>query len=122
MTIYTLAPSATSVDWTIIKGADAFSIYLPVLDADNNAVTVDGWTAKAQVRRSDADPLLHEWSTTNGNLTLSGTQVRLIVDPVVTADWTFTDAQVSVVVYEPVTNSPHTIARGAIHALAEITQ
>ena len=50
-----IEPAATLLDWTISKGDD-YSVRFPVLDAVNQAVTVTGWTAKAQVRRSDVEP------------------------------------------------------------------
>ena len=115
-----LAPAATDIDWTIIKGSDSFTIVVPVLDATGAAVNVVGWTVKAQVRRSAGDPLLHEWSTADGNATCTGTQVNLAVIASVTANWTFTDAQISIVVTDT-QSTPHCIATGRIHALPDIT-
>ena len=116
-----LAPSATPIDWTIIAGCDTFTIVVPVLDATGAAVNVTGWTVKAQVRRSSADPLLHEWSTTNGNAACSGTNVTLSVIAAVTETWAFTDAQMSIVVTDT-ESVPHCIAYGNIHVIPDITQ
>lgn len=116
-----LRPAATPIDWEIIKG-ESFTITVPVLDATNAPVTVDGWTAKAQVRRSEDEVVLHEWSTAQSNITVSGTSVQLAVIATATAAWTWTTALVSVVVYEPSTLKPHIIASGVIAALPEITQ
>lgn len=116
-----LAPAATAVDWSIIKGSDTYTIVVPVLDATNASVTVDGWSVKAQVRRSAADPLLHEWSTADGNASCSGTSVNLQVIASVTGAWAWTDALISVVVTD-LAGKPHCIAAGVIHALSDITQ
>lgn len=115
-----LRPSATQVVWEIIKG-ETFDLHVPVLDATGAPVAVGGWTAKSQVRRSDVEGVLHEWSTAQANITVSGTEVVLAVVGAVTATWAFTDAQVSVVVTD-LGGKPHTVAVGTIHALPQITQ
>jgi hypothetical protein len=120
MAVMTLTPAATAIDWEIIKGCDSFTIVVPVLDATNASVTVDGWSVKAQVRRTAGEPLLHEWSTADANASCSGTNVNLQVIASVTAAWTWTDAQMSIVVTDLV-SKPHCIAAGRIRALPDIT-
>jgi hypothetical protein len=115
-----LRPAATAVDWSVLKG-DSFDLVLAVLDASNVAVDVTGWTAKAQVRRSAADPLLYEWSAAEGNLTISGDEVTLNVIGADTAAWGWSAARISVEVTDP-DGKPSTIAYGTIRALDEITQ
>lgn len=109
-----LRPAATDVDWEIICG-ETLDLHLPVLDASGQPVTVTGWTARAQIRRSRTDPLLHEWSTARGNAACAGTEVVLQVIGSITAAWQWTDAQVQVQVTDP-GGKPHTIAQGPIHA------
>lgn len=116
-----LRPAATEIDWEIIKG-ESFDIRLPVLDADGDPVDVDGWTAKAQVRHSEREPVLHEWSTTEANIACVGTAVVLSVLAAQTSPWEWTSALVSVEIYEPVTSKPRVIAEGVIRALPEITR
>lgn len=119
-----LRPAATPIDWEIIKG-ESFDIRVPVLDAGNQPVDVTGWTATAQVRRSEDEPLLHEWSADASNIDVDGTDVVLTVDGAATSLWAWTDALVSIEVYEPAAPDaarPHVIAQGPIHALPEITQ
>lgn len=116
----TLAPAATQIDWEIITGCDSYTIVVPVLDSTGAAVNVTGWTVKAQVRRSAAEPLLHEWSTAAGNAACTGTNVTLAVVAAVTAGWTFTDAQMSIVVTDTQA-TPHCIASGRLRALPDIT-
>lgn len=115
-----LRPAATAIDWEIIKG-DTFDIHVPVLDANKNAVTVTGWTGKAQVRRSEDDPVLHEWSVDASNITVTGTEVVLAVIGSATALWRFDVANVSVEVTD-LDGKPHTIADGTLRALPQTTQ
>jgi hypothetical protein len=121
MTVRTLRPSATPIDWEIIKG-DQFDIHIPVLDDSDVLVDVTGYTVKAQVRRSEEEPVLYEWSDAAGNAETSGTNAVLHVLAADTALWTFTKALVSVVVYAPITNVPRFIADGTIRALPRSTQ
>lgn len=115
-----LRPAATAIDWTILKG-DSFDLVLPVLDAANQAVDITGWTAKAQVRRSAAEPVLHEWSAAENNLAIVGGEVVLQVIGSATSLWPWKTAQISVEVTDP-DGDPHTIAHGVVRALDEITQ
>lgn len=117
-----ITPAATLLEWTLIKGDD-FALELPVLDFAEQAVDMTGWTAKAQVRRSEVEPVLHEWTTegVSPNATITGSTLVLDVVGDVTTAWPWTSAQISVEVTEP-DGRAHTIARGTIRARAEITQ
>lgn len=121
-----ITPAATVLDWTLIKGDD-FALELPVLDAAEQAVDMTGWTAKAQVRRSAAEPVLHEWTTVatveapTPNAVIAADLLTLHVDGAITTTWGWTAAQISVEVTEP-DGRAHTIARGTIRARDEITQ
>jgi len=118
---FLLRPAATEIDWEIIKG-DAFDILMPVLDSDGVAVDISTWTAKAQVRHSENEPVLHEWSLDEGNISCSVDGVTLNVIGSQTSAWTFTKALVSIEIYEPITLKPRVIAEGTIRALPETTQ
>lgn len=120
MTPQLLRPAATQVDWEFVRG-DSFQVIVPVLDAAGQPVTVDGWTAAAQVRRGERDFLLHEWSTAAGNLTMSGTAAVLDVDGSVTAGWAWSDALISIVVIDSEAR-PHVIARGTLAMLPNPTR
>jgi hypothetical protein len=72
------------------------------------------------VRRSETDPLLHEWSTAAGNASCSGTNAMLKVIAAVTAAWAWTDAGMSIVVTD-LQGTPHCIANGRIHVSPDIT-
>lgn len=116
-----LRPAATAIDWEIIKG-DTFDIVVPVYDENDQLTDLTGWTGKAQVRRSEDEPLLHEWSNTTGNLTCGPAGATLEVLAAETSLWEWTDALVSVEVYEPAPGStPHVVAEGPIRARQEIT-
>jgi hypothetical protein len=74
-----------------------------------------------QVRRSETDPLLHEWSTADSNASCTGTEVVLNVVAATTDAWTWTDAYLQVVATDT-GGKPHIIAQGPIHAEPRITQ
>jgi hypothetical protein len=121
-----IVSAATSIEWELIKG-DSFDLLLPILDGAEQAVDITGWTAKAQVRRSSADPVLHEWTTVatvatpTPNAEISGSTLTLHVDGVVTSAWGWSDARVSVEITEP-GGRAHTVAIGVLRARQEITQ
>jgi hypothetical protein len=119
--VFMLRPAATEIDWEIIKG-DQFDILLPVLDSDGVQVDITGWTAKAQVRHSETEPVLHEWSIDEGNIDTAVDGVTLNVIGSQTSAWTWTKALVSVEIYEPITFKPRVIAEGTIRALPETTK
>jgi hypothetical protein len=121
MAPFLLRPAATEIDWEIIKG-DEFSILVPVLDSDGVQVDVTGYAAKAQVRHSEAEPVLHEWSADEGNISCSAAGVTLNVIGAATSQWEWTKALISIEVYEPITERPRVIAEGTIRALPETTQ
>ena len=122
-----IEPAATQIDWTVSK-SDDYQVRFPVLDAVNQVVTITGWTAKAQVRRSEADPLLHEWTTEGGspNAAIDGDGLVLDLIGSVTSEWGWSAAQFSIELTEPPEGQTpgrvHTIARGVIRARQEITQ
>jgi hypothetical protein len=120
---FLLRPAATDIEWWIIKG-ETYDIHIPVLDDDDTLVDLTGYTAKAQVRRTEHEPVLHEWTSTGGtpNASTDATGVTLNVLAAQTSAWTWSDAQVSVEIYAPITGRPSVIAQGPIHALPEITR
>lgn len=116
---FLLRPAATDIEWWIIKG-ETYDIHIPVLDDDDQPVEVAGYTAKAQVRRSEHESVLHEW--TGATIECTGTDVVLHVLAAQTSTWTWKDALVAIETYAPITGSPRVIAQGPIHALPEITR
>lgn len=114
-----LRPAATDIEWWIIKG-ETYDIHVPVLDDAEQPVELTGYTAKAQVRRSEHETVLHEWA--GADIECIGTEVVLHVIAAQTSVWTWTDALVAVEVYAPITSAPRVIAQGPIHALPEITR
>lgn len=120
---YLLRPAATEIEWWIIKG-ETYDIHIPVLDEDGVAVDVSTYSVKAQVRHSEHEAVLHEWSSTvaTPNASAAADGVTLNVLAAETSEWAWADALVSVEIYAPVTGRPSVIAQGPIHALPEITQ
>jgi hypothetical protein len=118
---YVLEPAATPIEITIIKG-ETYQIVLPVLDDDDALVDVTGYTARVQVRRSESEPLLHEWSSANGKASCSAVGVTLEVLAADTAAWTWKDALISADVLTPIVAAPKTFAEGPIHARPNISR
>lgn len=120
---YPLRPAATDIEWWIIKG-ETYDIHLPVLDEDGAAVDVSTYDVKAQVRRTEREAVLHEWSSTatspNASSAVDGVTLNVLAAE--TSEWAWADALVSVEIYAPITGRPSVIAQGPIHALPEITQ
>jgi len=118
-----LRPAATDIEWWVIKG-ETYDIHVPVLDEEGDPVELTGYAAKAQVRRSEREPVLHEWSTEGAdpNAEIDGAEVVLHVLGEQTSEWQWADALVSIETYAPITQLPRVIAQGRIHALPEITQ
>lgn len=114
-----LRPAATPVEWQIVKG-ETYDIHVPVLDEQGDPVDVSAYTARAQVRHSERDPVLHEWA--DDTIECVGTEVVLHVRAEETSAWQFTSANFSIEIYAPVTSAPRVIAQGVIHALPEYTQ
>jgi hypothetical protein len=114
-----LKPAFTEIEWWIVKG-ETYDIHVPVLDDGDVPVDVTDYTAKAQVRRSEHEDVLHEWSGVK--IECVDTDVVLHVLAADTSAWQWTDAMVSVEIYAPVTGLPHVIAQGPIHALPEYTR
>lgn len=114
-----LRPAATELEWQIVKG-ETYDIHVPVLDEHGDPVDVSAYTAKAQVRHSERDAVLHEWA--DDTIECVGTEVVLHVRADETSAWQFTSANFSIETYAPVTSAPRVIAQGVIHALPEYTQ
>lgn len=82
-------PDMTALKYDMqINQGETWSITFPVFDSTGNPLTVDGWTARAQIRQETTSPgVLFEWSTALGNMTVAGTTVTLRLTPVDTATW-----------------------------------
>jgi hypothetical protein len=114
-----LRPAFTEIEWWIVKG-ETYDIHVPVLDEGNVPVELAGYTAKAQVRRTEREAVLHEWS--GPTIECVGTEVVLHVLAAQTSAWPWEDAMVSIETYAPITGAPRVIAQGPIHALPEYTR
>lgn len=80
-----------------INQGETFRLSIPVLDDDGNPVTLSGMAARGQVRSYAASPtVLYEWSTTAGNLALSGSNVVITVPAAASSSWTWRTASYDV--------------------------
>jgi hypothetical protein len=73
-----------------IQQGETWTRRFPVVSDDPESDTIIGLVARAQVRDRDGTSLLlHEWSTTAGNLTVDATGVTLTVPAAVSSAWTW---------------------------------
>lgn len=74
----------------------------PVLDDNGDPITLTGYTAKAQVRRSfDSPTVLHEWSTTNSTIVLQSNKVILVTSPATSLAWTWKTGVYDILITAP---------------------
>lgn len=104
----------------VIKQGESWGESFPVLDATGRPVTVDGWTARGQIRRTADDPLLHEWSATFSNLVVSGTTVAISLPLATTRAWTWRKANYDLELTDPAGNT-YRLAEGPVRVIPEIT-
>lgn len=83
------------------------------------AVDSDGYTGRAMVRADyDSTVILHEWSTTLGNLTFDGATVNLVVTDSEEWDWYYGKYDVIVT---PPDNIDQVIDRGQVFVIPLVT-
>lgn len=76
-------------DVTIDQGSD-YQLTIPVLDDAGQPATVDGYLARAQIRRTAGDPaVLHSFTDSGGGLFPSGSTVTWTVPASVSTAWAF---------------------------------
>lgn len=81
-----------------------------------------GWTVRSQVRaRPDADTVLHEWSTSNGNASVDSGVVKLTVMPAVSSAWSWWFGYYDVEIISP-TGVVLRVASGRVSVSAEVTR
>jgi len=103
-----------------INQGETWAITFPVIDGNNQPLTVTGWTARAQVRRATDEPVLYEWSATFGNIIVSGTTVILQVAAAVSSAWTWTNGHYDLELVDPSLHV-YRIAQGAVRVSQETT-
>ena len=80
-----------------INQGETFEIAIPVLDANDNPVSLAGTTVKGQIRSHAASPtVLHEWSAANFNVAFDGNDVVLSVPATASSAWSFRTGRWSV--------------------------
>lgn len=89
---------------------------------DGEPTDLTGWTVKAQVRKTAANPtVLHEWSTASGTATVTDSKVTLLVAAAVSSAWLWVRG-----VYDLELTSPsgvvYRIAEGPVYVAPEVTR
>lgn len=113
--------AALKYDMRINQG-ETWSIAFPVLDANGIPLTVNGWTARAQVRQYTTSPgTLFEWSTAIGNATVAGTTVTLRLTPADTATWFWGSALYDIELSDPSGNITR-LVEGKVLVDPEVTR
>ncbi len=103
-----------------LKQGVSTDIIFPVFGATGQLENVDGWTAHAQVRVSPGDPVLHEWSSTAGNVTVAGTAVTLHVAGSTSLGWEWRYGEYDLYVTDPAGNGS-CLAEGPVQVEPAIT-
>lgn len=76
---------------SIFRG-ETFRRTFRYVDSDENPIDISNYTARMQIRATDdSDAVLHESTTENGDITISGPagEVALKIQATDTADWTW---------------------------------
>lgn len=98
----------------------------PVTDpTTGNPIDISSWSARGQVRKwSNADELLHEWSTATGNLTLgSDGYLTITVAPAVSSAWDWVEGRYDIELTMPGADGDVIrIAEGRVMVSPEITR
>lgn len=93
-----------------------------VVDADELAVDVMGYTALLEIRASPDSAVLHTASTANNQLmTGADGTVDLAIPGEEVGDWDFSTAQYDLFVISP-SGNPYAVARGRVRVYPAITQ
>lgn len=97
-----------------------------ITDANNNPLTVTGWSVRSQIRSSATAPVvLFEWNTTGGAgigvATASGTTVQInLTGSTDSASWPFLSGQYDVFLTDPA-GHPTRIVEGSIRITPSVT-
>lgn len=95
----------------------------PVTDDQGNAVDLTGYTVKAQVKANvyEDNPILHEWSTSRGNVLIQNSTVILTVSPEDSRAWGWSDGLYDVTMTSP-TGDVTRLAQGHVSVDMDITR
>lgn len=97
-----------------------------VTDANNNPLTITGWSVRSQIRSSATSPVvLFEWNTTAGagigTASVSGSTVTITLTGTTdSALWTFMTGVYDVVLTDP-SGHPTRIVEGSIRITPSVT-
>lgn len=94
--------------WTVEAG-ERTTLYVPVLDDNNQPLSITGWVVDAVVKDQPGGTVLHTFTTDEAMP--DGSRVKLTLDETVTAAFTFRRAWYRVKVVDPV-NGPVRLVQG----------
>jgi hypothetical protein len=113
--------AALQYDLPINQG-ETCSFTFPVFDGAGDPLTVDGWTAKAQIRRYPTSVIVfYEWSAANQNIVVSGSSITLQLSAADSAAWTWNNGCYDLDLTDPDSNVTR-IAEGAVRVSSEVTR
>lgn len=92
------SPDTLTWPWRIEQG-EIETLTIPVLDGDDAAVTVTGWTVDAAVKTGPGGPVLYTWPAELA--VAAGTTVTLTIPPAVSSAWVWRSAYYRVKVVDP---------------------
>lgn len=113
-------PNYVRFDNLLIEQGDDRPFSWPITDQSGEPVDLTGYTARAQVRdTARSATVLHEWSTTAGNVALTDSTVTLLVRD--SLDWTWDHGRYDLRVTDTQGNT-EVIARGTVVLTAAVTR
>lgn len=103
----------------IVAAGKKFARSFPVLSDDTGqAVTLDGWTARGQIRERATSPaVLHDLDPTP-----NGTNIDVVIPASVSATWAWSAARYDIELLPPDGGDPIDFARGRVFVTPEITR
>jgi hypothetical protein len=108
----------------VIEQGTTWRCRWPVINPTTGAaLNISAWSARAQVRKwAGADEVLHEWSTTAGNLTVGADgYLTITVTPAESTAWTWSEGRYDIELTDP-TGEVVRIAAGPVMVSPEITR
>jgi hypothetical protein len=106
-----------------IKQGETWRCTFPVTQLPSGTTSVDGMTARAQVRAATgAATVLYEWSAANGNITAEDLSVILTVGASESSAWTWRRGVYDLELTDPIGGGTACLASGWVYVTPEITR
>jgi hypothetical protein len=105
-----------------IKQGETWRYTFPVTQLPPDVTSVDGMTARAQVRDDVDDTVLYEWSAANGNITAEDLAVTLTVGAAESSAWTWRRGVYDLELTDPIGGGTVCLASGWVYVYPERTR